>query len=210
MKVIIIFIAVWTSLAHANSAKTQLKEILNSYLSKQTISCRFEHQQIRSSFNITSSKGHFYYKKPRAIRWEYKQPQPLLIVGDGTSLQIYDGDLDQVVIQDYTIEALGPTAILTIGSGKFDDYVTHAIRTDSKEGIHFALSLSAGELDHEDINLFFNQQGLLYSISWQDITNSTHTITFSNIKINRRLSKNLFVLAKGPDTEIIDQRKGSH
>jgi outer membrane lipoprotein carrier protein len=59
------------------------------------------------------ANGHFAFARPGKFRWEYVQPYPQLLVGDGTRLWSWDRDLNQVTVQ-LIGDALGatPAAIL--------------------------------------------------------------------------------------------------
>jgi len=63
------------------------------------------------------SKGDFIFERPGKFRWNYQQPYPQVLVGDGKKLWSYDPDLAQVTVKTMG-DALGgtPAAILS-GSG---------------------------------------------------------------------------------------------
>ena len=61
----------------------------------------------------TISRGIFQFSRPGRFRWEYREPYPQLIVGDGQTLWIWDPDLKQVTRKKLA-DSLGstPAAIL--------------------------------------------------------------------------------------------------
>ncbi|WP_230971134.1 outer membrane lipoprotein chaperone LolA [Nitrogeniibacter aestuarii] len=70
------------------------------------------------------SKGDFIFERPGKFRWNYSQPYPQLLVGDGHKLWSYDPDLAQVTVKTMG-DALGgtPAAILS-GAGDLDKSFT--------------------------------------------------------------------------------------
>ncbi|MDE2343212.1 MAG: outer membrane lipoprotein chaperone LolA [Betaproteobacteria bacterium] len=61
----------------------------------------------------SKSSGLFQFSRPGRFRWEYREPYPQLIVGDGQTLWIWDPDLKQVTRKKLS-DSLGstPAAIL--------------------------------------------------------------------------------------------------
>jgi len=70
------------------------------------------------------SKGDFIFERPGKFRWNYTEPYPQVLVGDGHKLWSYDPDLAQVTVKTMG-DALGgtPAAILS-GSGDLNKSFT--------------------------------------------------------------------------------------
>jgi outer membrane lipoprotein-sorting protein len=77
-----------------------------------------------------TSKGRFYFEKPRRIRWEYLSPDPSVMILDGTKAtlttpgaapQVFDLDKDATMraIFDQLLTWLGPGSLAAAGK----DYV---------------------------------------------------------------------------------------
>ncbi len=73
----------------------------------------FTQTQVRSGRAAKSSSGSFVFSRPGKFIWKYKTPYSQTLQSDGTSLYIYDKDLNQVTIKRLG-SALGssPAAIL--------------------------------------------------------------------------------------------------
>lgn len=67
----------------------QVEDYLNGIT---TLSADF--MQVSPDGSIASGK--FYLKRPGKLRWQYDPPTPILIVADGSFLNIYDYELEQV------------------------------------------------------------------------------------------------------------------
>ena len=67
----------------------------------------------KSGTSGAASSGLFQFSRPGRFRWEYREPYPQLIVGDGHTLWIWDPDLKQVTRKKLA-DSLGstPAAIL--------------------------------------------------------------------------------------------------
>jgi outer membrane lipoprotein carrier protein len=64
--------------------------------------------------------GRFAFARPGKFRWEYVQPYPQLLVGDGERLWSWDRDLNQVTVQQAG-DALGATpAAILFGQADLD------------------------------------------------------------------------------------------
>jgi outer membrane lipoprotein carrier protein len=67
-----------------------------------------------------SSSGRVALAAPRLFRWEYQKPYPQLIVADGTTVWVYDPDLEQVTRRPQgSAEQDSPLAAL-IDPGRLD------------------------------------------------------------------------------------------
>jgi len=97
-------------------------ERFQSYLrGTQTARADFEQKVFdRERKLVQESKGSFSFLRPGRFRWNYAQPYPQLIVGDGERVWIYDRDLNQVTVRKIS-KALGSTpAALLAGASDID------------------------------------------------------------------------------------------
>ena len=66
----------------------------------QTMSAEFRQTLFTETGEASqSSSGRFYVKRPGRFRWDYAAPAEQLVVSDGTSLWMYDVDLEQVTVR---------------------------------------------------------------------------------------------------------------
>jgi outer membrane lipoprotein carrier protein len=70
----------------------------------QDLSARF-HQTVsyRSLGQVREGRGSFLLKRPAKVRWEYQQPEPRLILTDGTTLWDYSPVDKQVRVQEFGV-----------------------------------------------------------------------------------------------------------
>ncbi|MEY3914239.1 MAG: hypothetical protein RL509_2283 [Pseudomonadota bacterium] len=106
----------WTGLAHADSLDT-----LGQFL-QNTRSARAEFSQTvqlpprdGQAQRPKISSGLFSFQRPSRFRFEYQRPYPQVLVGDGTTLWVYDVDLAQVTARAQE-KALASTPVALIAA----------------------------------------------------------------------------------------------
>jgi outer membrane lipoprotein carrier protein len=74
-------------------------EGLEARYSGEGFSCRFLQTSHIAALDITdTASGRLLVKEPGKMRWEYEQPEPQVIISDGTQLWIYRPDDRQVLV----------------------------------------------------------------------------------------------------------------
>jgi len=98
-------------------------EALRSFLDEaQTMSAAFTQTLLSEAGEVAqSSSGRFYVKRPGRFRWDYESPGEQVVVSDGTSLWMYDVDLEQVTVRTIDESLGGTPAMLLSGQGSLDD-----------------------------------------------------------------------------------------
>lgn len=64
---------------------------------------------------LEEARGLMYLERPNRFRWDYRQPNAQLIVGDGKKVWLYDRELAQVTVRKID-ESLGSTPALVLSS----------------------------------------------------------------------------------------------
>lgn len=114
---------IFTLLLLSGFAHAGAIEQLNRFIQTKTLSSTFSQTNVTGKKTQTS-KGQLAISRPDRFRWEYQQPDPQIIVGDGQYLWIYDGDLNQVS-QKNQKSTLGDTpAALLAGNNTVSKFYT--------------------------------------------------------------------------------------
>lgn len=114
---------IFTLLLLSGFAHAGAIEQLNRFIQTKTLSSTFSQTNVTGKKTQTS-KGQLAISRPDRFRWEYQQPDPQIIVGDGQSLWIYDEDLNQVS-QKNQKSTLGDTpAALLAGNNTVSKFYT--------------------------------------------------------------------------------------
>lgn len=139
-------------------------------------------------FQLDSSRGLFEVAQPAKLRWIVVEPLPQQIISDGSTLWVYDPDLEQVIIQPFNQDIAATPAILFSGDlDKLDS--AYYVREDSP-GLFTLTPERAGSLFKSMQIEFINQQPV--SIALTDNLEQTTEITFAELQVNPRISADRF------------------
>ena len=149
---------------------------------------------------ISHSDGNMALQRPGHFRWQTKNPMAQIIVADGKKIWIYDVDLEQVTVKDQN-KNLGETIGLFLSG--YNEVVAHdfivTLSTHGNAQI-FNLHAKAEKENFQIVKLGF-VGGALTTMELFDHLGQRTVVKFSNIKINNRISKKLFIFkpTKGVD-----------
>ena len=79
---------------------------------------------------LDEARGKVYIARPGRFRWDYTEPYPQEIVGDGEKVWVYDSELEQVTVRPLG-DALGDTPVMLLSS---DQPVEHSFEVHAVEG----------------------------------------------------------------------------
>jgi outer membrane lipoprotein carrier protein len=151
-------------------------------------------------FQLDSSAGLFEVAQPAKLRWIVVEPLPQQIISDGSTLWVYDPDLEQVIIQPFNQDIAATPAILF--SGDLDQLDNAYYVSEDSPGIFTLTPERVGSLfKHMQIE-FVNRQPM--SIALTDNLEQTTKITFTELQINPVMSADRFVFAIPPMVDVIN------
>jgi outer membrane lipoprotein carrier protein len=148
-----------------------------------------------------SSNGRVALSAPRLFRWEYVKPYPQLIVADGTTVWVFDPDLEQVTRRPQGVEEQNSPLSALIDPARLDkDFVVKDVGV--RDGLAW-LELTPRQADDASFSaarLGFGKQGL----ARMDVTDALGQRTqfaFANWKRNPAFGAGTFryVPPKGID-----------
>jgi outer membrane lipoprotein carrier protein len=93
------------------------REALNQFLSGlRTLEAEF-HQTLydENLKELEQARGLLFLERPDRFRWDYRQPNAQLIVGDGEKVWLYDRELAQVTVRKIDV-TLGSTPAMILSS----------------------------------------------------------------------------------------------
>ncbi len=126
-----------------------------------TLSGQFSQRQSGSEGELLSeSSGSFLMQRPGLLRWETLEPFPQLLTTDGTSLWMYDPDLEQVTVSRVSAQLMQTPAVIFSGDlGELQrQYQVSSARAD-----HYTLRPVDGDNNFQRLDLEF-EAGLLKSM----------------------------------------------
>lgn len=159
-------------------------------------------QQITDAegFELEASEGLFEVAQPAKLRWHITQPMPQQIVSDGSTLWIFDPDLEQVIIQPFNQDIAATPAILF--SGDLDQLDSAYFVRQNSAGLFTLTPERAGSLFSSMQIHFIDQQPALISLT--DNLEQTTTITFTELQINPAISADRFIFEVPPKVDVIN------
>ena len=149
-----------------------------------------------------SATGVMYLSRPGRFRWEYAQPSPQVIVGDGAEVWVYDPELSQVTVRSQA-ETLGstPAAVLTS-----ERPVTEAFTLSDlgeRDGLTFvSLAPRSEDSTFSDIRMGFDASGLA-SMELEDNFGQTTRLMFRNVSYNSAIDASLFKFVPPQGADVI-------
>ena len=162
----------------------------------------------RQGNTIEKSSGKMYLNNPGQFHWAYQEPFLQQVITDNVSLWIYDEDLEQVTIK--SVEGNLDNTPAAVLSGK-EDIDTHFNVEDlSKiEGLRvYQLSPKDEDGEFHSIRIGFHAMNL--TLLWLvDNLGQITRIDFSQQKLNKPLSDELFHFEPPEGTDVIDTRANS-
>ncbi len=137
------------------------------------------------------SEGLFYLRRPGRIRFEYKPPNPALVVADGTWVGVYDtrlNTLDRIPLKS--------TPLYLLLRKKVDLRKDGAIRSIERgPGLMRVTAIDPDEPDQGSITMVFAENPLeLRQWIVVDPQGLTTTVALSEMRSNVELDPNLFFI----------------
>ena len=106
-----------TLIAAAPGLASTGTEALDQFLSGlRTLESEFQQTLYDENLNkLEEARGLLYLERPNRFRWDYREPNAQLIVGDGEKVWLYDRELAQITVRKID-DALGSTPAMVLSS----------------------------------------------------------------------------------------------
>ncbi|MBI1733202.1 MAG: outer membrane lipoprotein chaperone LolA [Gammaproteobacteria bacterium] len=171
-----------------------------------TFSAGFE-QRLYSEFGeeLEHSIGTVYIQRPGRFQWSYFEPYTQSIISDGTALWVYDADLEQATVKDFS-HSVGdsPVSILD-GSGDINVHYV-VLNTGEQGGVQWLeLTPRDPDSDYTTIRLGFAGGNLAGMVLFDNLSQRTE-ITFKDARRNVTLDPALFEFTPPAGLDVIDSR----
>ena len=169
-----------TTFAQDGSNQQVLQRLTNFTDSLTSFSAGFTQVVYDADSNpLQQSAGEVFLKRPGRFIWNYTSPSPQKIVADGSSVWLYDIDLEQVTVSPLAEQGAGTHLSLLMGDKPLDqEFILR--RLGNSDGIDW-VELKP-RTDHPDFELVFlglNEKGLA-AMELRDSFGQATQIRFSN------------------------------
>ncbi len=172
-----------------------------------TFSADFEQVLLDSSGEaLEVTGGALRLRRPGMFYWLYNEPYVQEIISDGSSLWVYEGDLEQVTISDVSgaMEDT-PALIFSDANDPGEYYVIEELEGEEGSTV-VQLTPKNPESYYRLLRLVFSGDELA-GMALFDNLGQTLFISFTNAVRNPELKKDLFTFSPGDETEVIDARQ---
>lgn len=157
---------------------------------------------------VKTSSGNFEFQRPNRFKFHYKKPFEQVILADGTSLWIYDADLNQATQRSQT-SAFANTPAALIASASDLSALRQHFSLDNAPATADGLSWVSAKPKSADSSLQLVRIGLRGDALEQlDITDSfgqRSVITFTNMQVNPSLNADSFKFNLPKGAEVLKQ-----
>ena len=179
-------------------------ERVDRYLARiETLRAAFHQEVIDSEGHLREeADGTLAVSRPGRFRWDYRTPSEQLLVSDGTTVWLYDVELEQVTVRKADQVLSATPAMLLSGRGTVSESFDAAERGRS-EGLEWvALTPKLEDADFREVRLGF-RDGELQRMELSDRLGQVTRIQFSSVELNPELPADLFSFEPPPGVDVV-------
>ncbi len=186
---------------------------------EKTTSIAVDFRQVtsnRMSRRVRRGSGTMVIMKPGKMRWDYKPPEPQVIISDGETILMYFENAKQMITgaaKEYLRSDI--TYAFFTGKGNFlkdfDVFPPDALLESDLENADdqlYTIKLVPKELHPQVdyLHVWVNKKDFMIKrLQIVDQFGSVTDLVFSNIKVNQKVPADYFTFTPPPDTEILQQ-----
>ncbi|MFP3978370.1 MULTISPECIES: outer membrane lipoprotein chaperone LolA [Marinobacter] len=183
------------------SSATELASLLKSYETYQADFIQIVVSE--NGNNVQETRGSLKAKRPGLFYWETRAPLSQFIVSDGSSVEVYDPDLEQVTVHNLDDRVQNTPALLL--SGEVDNLEeTYRVsgRQVSDDTREFTLEPKNEDSLFVSLRLtFFKNE--LQEMRMQDSLAQLSVLSFDHIRLNESVEKSVFKLEYPEGVDVI-------
>lgn len=175
-----------------------LDAIKKAYSEIKTVEARFQQKIIISALKRQREmKGEFFYKRGKGFLWKYTDPTEKIFLYDGNAVWQAEQDKPHVIKEKVNKEKM---------EGNFLDLVDDVTRLDRlfivkettrQDDLDVLQLTPKKEGSVQSARIWVDGQSIIKRMEITEITGNVNTIEFSSIKIDKKVSDNLFVFKPG-------------
>ncbi len=168
----------------------------------ETLQAEFQ-QTVRDTDGgmLQETRGTLALQRPNRFRWDYLAPYRQVIVTDGDKLWLYDEDLEQLTVKDFSAIGGTPATLLSSERPLTESFEIHEL--PPAEGLLWVELLPRNaDSGFEKIRLGFSDKGLALMVL-VDSFGQTSAIRFQHLRRNVSLDPQLFTFQAPPGVDIV-------
>lgn len=183
-------------------------ELLSRLQKLESMKGQFEQMVLdQGGTHMQEAEGEFQLARGNRFYWSTAMPFKQLAVSDGSTVWVYDKDLEQVVVRPLS-EDLGQTPALLFGGKPAAVAEAFAISERSREGetVTYRLIPKNDDSLFEQLDVTF-QGDQPSSMRLQDALGQQTVIDFRDLVVNRGIDASLFNFVPPEGTDVIQQQQ---
>lgn len=186
--------------AYANDvASTNLNNLLKN---TKSMTASFS-QTTKAGGKSQNFSGTMAVERGNKFRWDTKSPSEQLIVANGSTMWVYDKDLQQVTKQSVSNQVGDAPALLLSGDPNQISR-NFTVTQPSKGKNYYVLKPKSGSANFKDLSISFNG-GKPVMMVLNDNIGQTTTIKFSGINLNKKIPASQFSFTPPKGVDVINQ-----
>ncbi|MEX2475552.1 outer membrane lipoprotein chaperone LolA [Marinobacter sp.] len=187
--------------ADSQEDAAELAEILESYESYQADFIQIVVNE--NGQNFQESRGSLKAKRPGLFYWETSQPHSQFIVSDGSTVELYDPDLEQVTIHNLDDKVQTTPALLLSGEvGDLNETYSVSKRSKGENTREFTLEPRDADSLFVSLRLTF-YKGELQEMRMEDSLSQLSVLSFNGIEVNSAIDDTVFTLDYPDEVDVI-------
>ena len=150
---------------------------------------------------IEEANGKVIFKKPHFFKWIYKKPHQNQIISDGEIIYIYDPDLSQVIMSQFSQSNSNNPSLIFFQKNieKFFKVTTKSIDGE----LWYRCQSLSDDADYESLELKFDSKGKVLAMNIIDRLKNKILVNFEDIQTNIKINEATFLFNVPENVEII-------
>ena len=150
---------------------------------------------------IEEANGKVIFKKPHFFKWIYKKPHQNQIISDGEIIYIYDPDLSQVIMSQFSQSNSNNPSLIFFQKNieKFFKVTTKSINGE----LWYRCQSLSDDADYETLELKFDSQGKVLAMNIIDRLKNKILVNFEDIQTNIKINEATFLCNVNYNVEVI-------
>ncbi len=149
-----------------------------------------------------TTEGRLLYRKPDRIRWEYRGSMKLDVIFDGKDLWLYYPDLKEA---ERISGMAGYTSLMQFDISSLSRNYTVEARKEKQQYFLRFVARAGGPIRRIEM-VVQEETAFPQRVTLFDANNEPTIITFTNVKINRKIAGDPFRFVPGPEITVREQK----
>ena len=150
---------------------------------------------------IEEANGKVVFKKPHFFKWIYKKPHQNQIISDGELIYIYDPDLSQVIMSEFS-KSKSSNPSLIFFQKNIENFFKVTTKSIDGELWYHCQSIS-DNTEYESLELKFDSQDKVLAMKIIDRLKNKILVNFEDIQTSIKINEATFLFNVPENVEII-------